>query len=115
MSTVHYIICGIIVTILLLYFNGFKNWLVTAVTEAEQVYGSKTGKLKLQYAYQLAVQTYPVIAKLIPYKLFDWLVGFALKVMRTMIAENKTISEIIQGEISEHVEKIDKLGVSENE
>lgn len=84
-----------------IYVNGFKNWLVWAVTEAESMFGSNTGKLKLHYAYTLAIERYPAIAKFIPFSLFSKLVDKALDIMRDMIANNKTISDVISGKISE--------------
>lgn len=81
-----------------LYLNGFKNWLVYAVTDAETALGGKTGQLKLRWAYDLAVSKYPVLAKIMPFTVFDWFVGSALKVMREML-ENKSIAEIVEGAI----------------
>ena len=56
---VKYIVMGVILAVVVvaggIYVNGFKNWLVWAVSEAESVFGSNTGKLKLRYAYELAV------------------------------------------------------------
>ncbi len=87
-----------------IYVNGFKNWLVWAVSEAEKTFGSKTGKLKLRYAYELAVARFPVLAKFIPFKLFSKLVDGALSVMRDMIENNKDIAEAITDKLNEGVE-----------
>lgn len=78
-----------------IYVNGFKNWLVWAVSEAEATFGSNTGKLKLRYAYELAIERFPVIAKLIPFSLFSKFVDSALDIMRDMIENNKSIAEAI--------------------
>ena len=103
------IIIGVILTILLIaggiYVNGFKNWLVWAVSEAEQMFGSKTGKLKLRYAYELAVTRFPTIAKLIPFAMFSKMVDGALIVMRTMIENNKNIADDITDVVYEKVEE----------
>ncbi len=100
------IIMAIILCVIIIgggiYVNGFKNWLVWAVTEAESVFGSNTGKLKLRYAYELAIERFPAIAKIIPFSLFSKLVDEALDVMRDMIANNKTIYEVISGKINEN-------------
>lgn len=99
------IIMAIILCIIIIgggiYINGFKNWLVWAVTEAESLFGSNTGKLKLRYAYKLAIERFPVIAKFIPFSLFSKLVDKALEIMREMIENNKNISEVISGKINE--------------
>lgn len=98
---VFYIIAAIAVVLLWLYLNGFRNWLVHAVTEAEAALGSKTGQLKLRMAYDMAVERYPVLAKIMPYAVFNWFVGSALKIMNEMLTKNKTIAEIVQGKIEE--------------
>lgn len=78
-----------------IYINGFKNWLVWAVTEAEKMFGSKTGQLKLRYAYELAATRFPIVAKLIPFNVFGSMVDNALVIMRTMIEKNQTIADIV--------------------
>lgn len=87
-----------------IYVNGFKNWLVWAVSEAEAVFGSNTGKLKLRYAYNLAINQFPIIAKIIPFSLFSRLVDGALNVMRDMIENNKSIADAITDDITENEE-----------
>lgn len=86
-----------------IYVNGFKNWLVWAVSEAEAMFGSKTGKLKLRYAYELAVERFPMVAKFIPFALFSKLVDGALDIMRDMIENNKSIADAITDELSENM------------
>lgn len=99
------IILAVILAVIIIgggiYVNGFKNWLVWAVTEAEATFGSKTGKLKLRYAYELAVARFPTIAKFLPFRLFMKLVDGALEVMRKMIEDNKSIAEAITDELAE--------------
>ena len=102
------IIAGVILAVVLIgggiYVNGFANWLVWAVAEAEAIFGSNTGKLKLRYAYELAVKRFPIFAKLIPFSVFRWLVDKALEVMRDMIENNVTIAEAIRGAVKEFAE-----------
>lgn len=101
------IILAVVVTIVMIgggiYVNGFKNWLVWAVSEAEAVFGSNTGKLKLRYAYDLAVKQFPTIAKLIPFFLFSKMVDSALDVMRDMIENNTNIADAIGKEVSKQI------------
>ena len=78
-----------------IYINGFKNWLVLAVTEAEKMFGSKSGQLKLRYAYELAATRFPIVAKLIPFNVFGSMVDNALVIMRTMIEKNQNIADIV--------------------
>ena len=93
------IILGIVTTIILIaggiYVMGFKNWLVWAVAEAETIFGSGTGQLKLRYAYELAIKRFPTIAKFIPFSLFAKLVDEALVIMRKMIENNGKIADAI--------------------
>ena len=93
------IILGAVVIVVLvaggIYVNGFKNWLVWAVTEAEATFGSGIGQLKLRFAYELAVKQFPVIAKFIPFSVFSKLVDDALIIMREMIENNGKIANVI--------------------
>ena len=89
------VITIIVLTIGGIYINGFKNWLVWAVSEAEKMFGSGTGKLKLRYAYELAIKRYPMIAKIIPFTLFSKMIDVALDVMREMVENNKNIADAI--------------------
>lgn len=79
-----------------IYVNGFKNWLVWAVSEAEGLLGSGTGQLKLRYVYDLAVARFPMIAKMIPFGTFGKMVDAALEIMRDMIEKNDRIKEEIE-------------------
>lgn len=90
-----------------IYVNGFKNWLVWAVSEAEATFGSKTGKLKLRYAYELAVERFPTLAKFIPFTLFSKLVDGALSVMRDMIENNKSIADAITDKVNDSLEAVE--------
>ena len=93
------IILGVILAIIVvaggIYVNGFKNWLVWAVSEAENMFGSNTGKLKLRYAYELAIQRFPTLAKVIPFSIFGKMVDGALDIMRQMIEDNNDIANVI--------------------
>ena len=99
------IIVGTILAVIVvaggIYVNGFKNWLVWAVSEAESVFGSNTGKLKLRYAYELAVVRFPMVAKIIPFALFSKMVDDALDIMRDMIENNKNIADAITDKMNE--------------
>lgn len=102
------VIMGVLLAVIVIgggiYINGFKNWLVWAVTEAETMFGSKTGKLKLRYAYELAIERFPIIAKFIPFSVFSKLVDGALDVMRDMIENNKNIADAIGDRLNETVD-----------
>lgn len=98
METKHMIIGAVLsVTLVVggIYINGFKNWLVWAVSEAEAMFGSNTGKLKLRYVYDMAVERFPTMAKIIPFTVFSKMVDGALDVMRDMIDKNQNIADVI--------------------
>lgn len=101
------IIMGVILAVIVvgfgIYVNGFKQWLVWAVSEAEAMFGSNTGKLKLRYAYELAVKRFPVLAKMIPFGMFSKMVDNALDIMRDMIENNKNIADAIGDKIAEGI------------
>lgn len=104
MDTKHIVIGAIASVIIIaggIYVNGFKNWLVWAVSEAEAIFGSKTGKLKLRYVYDMAVERFPIIAKVMPFSVFGKLVDDALDVMRDMIENNKDIADAISDKLTE--------------
>lgn len=102
MNTTYIVIAALVAVFLValtIYLMGFKNWLVWAVSEAEKVLGSGTGQLKLRLVYDMAVARFPIVAKLIPFKLFSNMVDTALKIMNEMIKNNASIAEAITNQI----------------
>ena len=95
-------VIAIVVTILALRFSSFRNWLVFAVSEAEKALGGGTGKLKLRYAYNIAIQFFPTLTKMIPFSVFSSMVDTALETMRFMIETNKAISDVINNKDNEN-------------
>ena len=92
-------IVAVFLVVLTIWLMGFKNWLVYAVAEAGKMLGSGTGQLKLRYVYDMAVLRFPIVAKIIPFKLFSGMVDAALKVMNDMIKNNTNIAEAITNQI----------------
>lgn len=74
------------------------EWLTYAVMRAEKELGSGTGQLKLRYVYDLFLNKFKFLAKIITFKQFSYLVDEALDVMRTMISNNKQIQDYIKNE-----------------
>ena len=99
-------IIALFLIVLTIYLMGFKNWLVWAVSEAEKVLGSGTGQLKLRLVYDMAVARFPILAKIIPFKLFSKMVDAALKVMNDMIKNNTNIAEAITNQIEGETDDI---------
>lgn len=65
--------------------NKVKHWLLIAVKEAEDQFGSKTGQLKLSYVYDLFVAKFPWLAKIITFDRFSKLVDEVLTEFKDII------------------------------
>lgn len=78
--------------------ENIKQWLIFACLEAEKMLGSKTGKVKLRYVYDLFISKYKFIACLIPFDTFSKWVDDSLIDMRNMISTNKAIKKIVEGD-----------------
>lgn len=75
-----------------------REWLLWAVTEAERELGGGTGQLKLRSVYDLFVQRFPAIARVIAFNTFSDLVDDALIDMREMLNKNEAVKAIVDGE-----------------
>lgn len=74
-----------------------REWLLWAVTEAEAELGGGTGKLKLRCVYDLFVQRFPWLAKVISFERFSELVDDALVEMREMLEKNAAVAALVNG------------------
>ena len=106
-----YIIVGIIAVLIVAGFAVYKfaglptksqvakikEWLLFAVTKAEQELGEKTGQLKLRTVYDLFVSKFPTTAKLVSFETFSVWVDEALVEMKKMLENNKQIETIVKG------------------
>ena len=75
-----------------------KEWLKFAVTEAERALGSGTGQLKLRLVYDMAVQNFPWLLKIVSFETFSEWVDEALEWMNKQLDTNNKIHNIIKGE-----------------
>ena len=73
-----------------------KEWLKYAVVEAEKELGSGTGQLKLRMVYDMAVNKFPFLVKLIPFNIFSGWVDESLDWMRGQLAENKAAQNYVE-------------------
>ena len=106
-----YVIVGIIAVLIIAGFAVYKfaglptksqiakikEWLLFAVTKAEQELGEKTGQLKLRTVYDLFVSKFPTTAKLVSFETFSRWVDEALVEMKKMLENNKQIETIVKG------------------
>lgn len=74
-----------------------KEWLLFAVTKAEQELGEKTGQLKLHTVYDMFISKFPSTAKLVSFETFSRWVDEALVEMKKMLENNKQIETIVKG------------------
>ena len=72
-----------------------KQWLILAVVKAEKELGEKTGQIKLSYVYDMFIDKFKFLAKVITFEQFSALVDEALDVMRLMIDQNKHVADYI--------------------
>lgn len=75
-----------------------REWLLWAVTLAERELGGGTGQLKIRYVYDMFVERFPWLAKMIDFNQFSDLVDGALDQMHGMISTNKAIKAIVEGD-----------------
>lgn len=74
-------------------------WLRSAVILAENSLGGKTGQLKLQYVYNLAIAKFPLMAFLISFETFKKLVDGALEWIDEAILDLATEKSITNSDV----------------
>lgn len=78
-----------------------REWLLYAVTMAEQKLGGGTGQIKLRYVYDMFVTRFAWLAKTITFEMFSMMVDEALEKMRSMLESNPAVRELVNGEAGE--------------
>ena len=78
--------------------SNVKEWLKWAVTQAEIALGGGTGQLKLRMVYDMAIQTFPWLAKCIKFETFSQWVDDALEWLNKQLDSNKNIALIVKDE-----------------
>lgn len=78
-----------------------KAFLLVVVVEAERIYKSKTGRIKLSYAYEKFVQAFPSLVPIIPFELFASMVDEVLEQMRNMLEDNENVRNYVELEKEE--------------
>lgn len=73
-----------------------KEWLKYAVAMAEKELGSGTGQLKLRYVYDMFVDKFPSVSKIIPFETFSTWVDEALVWLENQLGKNNSISQYIK-------------------
>lgn len=83
-------------SMIFLFRSNAKEWLLWAVTDAENFLGSGTGKLKLRYVYDKFCEKFPAVKYLLPFSVFSLWVDEALVLMRKEIEQNPNIAAFAQ-------------------
>lgn len=73
-----------------------KNWLMWAVSVAEQDLGTGTGQLKLHKVYDMFMERFPMFSKIVPFFVFSEWVDLALDWMREQLEKNPNIKSLIE-------------------
>ena len=74
-----------------------KKWLLWAMAQAEKELGSGTHKLKLSMVYDMFVERFPWLAKIISFNRFSKLVDKGLEELNGMIVTNEKVKDIVCG------------------
>lgn len=64
-----------------------KHWLLSAVVEAEKALGAGTGPQKLKRVYDLFVERFPRLARMVSFETFAKWVDEALETMRDLVEQ----------------------------
>lgn len=75
-----------------------RNWLVWAVSKAEQEFGSGTGQLKLRSVYNQFIARFPKLSTFITFRRFAVLVDEALNILSDMLKNGKIANIIEKGD-----------------
>lgn len=80
-----------------------REWLVYATTIAEKELGGGTGQLKLRQVYDMFVDKFTWMAKIISFDKFSELVDDALSDMNKLLETNTAVSAFVNGSVEENV------------
>lgn len=72
-----------------------QEWLLFAVAEAEKALGGGTGQLKLRYVYDMFLDKFPALSKVITFTAFSALVDRALVKFNNLLTFNKKVEEYV--------------------
>lgn len=75
-----------------------SEWLLYAVTAAEQKLGGGTGQIKLRYVYDMFVTRFTWLARVVTFEMFSIMVDDALDKMKMMLENNQAMQELVSGE-----------------
>ena len=68
-----------------------KQWLLFIVIEAEKELGGGTGQVKLRYVYDLFIDKFGFLARILSFEQFSIYVDESLDLMKRMVANNQNV------------------------
>lgn len=68
-----------------------KEWLLLAVIKAEKELGGGTGQVKLRYVYDLFIDKFGFLARILTFEQFSIYVDESLELMRRIVANNQNV------------------------
>lgn len=80
---------GVIIYLIINQKSKVIEWLKFAVAEAEKLLGSGTGQLKLRQVYDWFCEKFPVIAAILPFRVFSAWVDIALETFDKWLDNSK--------------------------
>ena len=78
-----------------------KEWLLLAVVQAEKELGGGTGQVKLRYVYNLFIEKFTWLSRILSFDVFSMLVDESLDKMRAMLKTNEDLQRYITKKIKE--------------
>lgn len=72
-----------------------KEWLLLAVVQAEKELGGGTGQVKLRYVYNLFIEKFTWLSRILSFDVFSMLVDESLDKMRAMLESNEELQNYI--------------------
>lgn len=76
--------------------DSVREWILLIVIESEKKFGSKTGKIKLRYAYDQFVTKFPYIAKFVTFETFSQYIDQALEEMKKLLETNSYVKAYVE-------------------
>lgn len=75
--------------------ESIKQWAIYACAMAEATLGSGTGQLKMRATYDMFLEKFPVLAKIVSFERYQQIAENALMEFKKMLKENPNVQELI--------------------
>ena len=81
--------------------ESIKQWAIYACAMAEAALGSGTGQLKMRATYDMFLNKFPALAKIVPFEKYKQLAESALMEFKKMLKENPNVQDLVVKEDTE--------------